>query len=216
MKHRFSALLNIWLISLPLTLTGCEETTIEKQHKEIAQQWSQMNKLFLQRSTLITDMTELLFDESDTISEALNEVKHSNAEFFTTQRMPDIMKDMHALQLRHTNEKKLNRDIKILILLLENPKYTSKTALTDLKNEFINLDKQIEAAQIEYDETIRIHNQTLKIFPHNFLASMLDYVELPNLTMDANSEYFKIPAEDPASRFLPSQIPIKMNLTNRD
>ena len=167
-------LLVIYVIAVYNQLVG--------RRNKVKDQASQIDIELKRRFDLIPNLVETVKGYAKHEKETLEDVINARNNFNNAEG--DLGKELEA------NNQLTNAITKLFALAESYPDLKANTNFLDLQNQLSSIEEQIAFKRSFYNETVRIYNDKIQMFPTNIIANAFNFKE---------AEFFKINEDEKAN-----------------
>jgi LemA protein len=177
------ALIALGTIGLSLGLTGCGYNALQQQDETVKAAWSEVVNQYQRRADLIPNLVNTVKGFGGQEQKVLIGVTEARAKLGSIQVTPELANDPVALQKFQAAQGQLGGALKSLLAVSERyPELKSDQNFRDLEAQLEGTENRITVARSRYIEAVRDYNRTLRQFPTNLTARLLEYNDKAQFT----------------------------------
>ena len=152
-----------------------------RMDEEVKSQWAQVDNQLKRRNDLIPNLQEVVKGASKHEKDIFDKITQARAAYGSAKSPQEKM------QIANEIGSNLSR---LLVIVESNPQMQAMGVFRDFMVSLESTENRISTERGRYNEIVKIFNQSIKVIPGRFFASMLGYSEKP---------YFETPESEKAA-----------------
>ncbi len=187
-------LLNLILLTLALSLSGCGYNTFQATDEQITASWSEVLNQYQRRSDLIPNLVSTVKGESGFEQETLVKVVEARAKATSIQATPELINNPEAFKKFQAAQGELSGALSRLLVVTENyPNIKSNQSFQELRAQLEGTENRISVARNRYIKAVQEYNVAVRSFPSNLTAMVFGYKPKPNFSVENEKEISRPP-----------------------
>ena len=192
MKTRF---LNLLLICVALTLSGCGYNQFQSLDEQTKSAWAEVLNQYQRRADLVPNIVATVKGEAAFEQDTLTKVVEARARATSMQVTPETLNDPEAFKKFQAAQGELSGALSRLLVVSENyPNLRANQGFQDLRVQLEGTENRITVARNRYIKTVQDYNILTRSFPNNLTAMIFSYNVKPNFTVENETQISKPPA----------------------
>ena len=181
---RFKKVALFTVLLLAATESLCTYNTLHYQGEDVKTAWAQVLVEYQRRADLIPGLANLVKSYTTHETAALTQVANARADLGSI-RIEEVKPGDRQITARYeAAQTQMRWALSRLIAVAENyPELRADLAFRDLQAQLEGTENRIAYARQRYIETVQAHNLTVRTFPSNLLATLLEQAAIPNFTV---------------------------------
>src|SRR5512135_3343194 len=187
----------LWMIFLPLVLSGCGYNTLQSTDEQIKASWAEVLNQYQRRADLIPNLVNTVKGFAAQEQAVLLGVTEARAKVGSIQATPELINDTQAFAKFQAAQGELTSALSRLMVVMENyPQLKSDTHFSDLMVQLEGTENRITVARNRYIKAVQEFNVEVRSFPSNLTAMMFGFGVKPSFTVENEKEISHAPAVD--------------------
>jgi LemA protein len=177
MHKRFPLFINVAVIVLISTLSGCSYNKFSTEEEAINAQWAEVQNQLQRRNDLIPNLVATVKGYAAHESGVLNEIAESRSRLLAAKSPEE------TIQAANQQSSALGR----LLAVVENyPNLKADAQFMRLQDELAGTENRLSVARMRYNQSVQEYNTQRRKFPSNVTAKVFGFKEHP---------YWEVPPE---------------------
>ncbi len=180
-----------------LFLGGCGYNTLQVTDEQIKASWSEVLNQYQRRADLVPNLVSTVKGYAAHESEVLISVTVARAKVGSMQATPELINDPEAFARFQASQGQLSSALSRLMVVAENyPQLKADGLFRDLQAQLEGTENRITVARNRYIKSVAEYNVTVRSFPSNLTAMVIDAKVKPNFTVENEKEISTAPKVD--------------------
>ena len=191
MKTRF---LNLLLVCLALTLSGCGYNQFQSLDEQTKSAWSEVLNQYQRRADLVPNIVATVKGEAAFEQDTLTKVVEARAKATSMQVTPETLNNPEAFKKFQAAQGELSGALSRLLVVTENyPNLKANQGFQDLRVQLEGTENRITVARNRYIKTVQDYNVLTRSFPNNLTAMIFSYNVKPTFAVENEAQISKPP-----------------------
>ena len=192
MKTRF---LNLLLICVALSLSGCGYNQFQSLDEQTKSAWSEVLNQYQRRADLVPNIVATVKGEAAFEQDTLTKVVEARAKATSMQVTPETLNNPEAFKKFQAAQGELSGALSRLLVVSENyPNLKANQGFQDLRVQLEGTENRITVARNRYIKTVQDYNVLTRSFPNNLTAMIFSYNVKPTFAVENEAQISKPPA----------------------
>src|SRR5881394_3685382 len=185
MHKRYRVAINIAIVMVAISLSGCSYNKFSTQEETINAQWAEVQNQLQRRNDLIPNLVETVRGYAAHESGVFKDIADARSRLLAA-KSPD-----ETIQAANQQTSALGR----LLAVVENyPQLKANEQFNRLMDELAGTENRIAVERMRYNERIQEYNTARRRFPANITAKVFSFKDYP--LFEAPAEAQKVPTVD--------------------
>lgn len=179
------SLLNVLLVVVSLSLSGCGYNQFQQLDEETKAQWSEVLNQYQRRADLVPNLVSTVKGYASHEEQVLTEVTAARAKVGSMQVTPALINDPEAFAKFQAAQGQLTSALSRLMVVSENyPNLKADASFRDLQAQLEGTENRVTVARQRYIESVKQYNVAVRSFPNNLTAMMFGYQPKPSFSVE--------------------------------
>lgn len=190
-------LLNVLLVAVTLSLSGCGYNQFQSLDEETKANWSEVLNQYQRRADLVPNLVSTVKGYASHEEKVLTEVTEARAKVGSMQVTPELLNDPDAFAKFQAAQGQLTSALSRLMVVSENyPNLKADASFRDLQAQLEGTENRVTVARNRYIESVKQYNVAVRSFPNNLTAMMFGYQPKPTFTVENEKTISNAPKVD--------------------
>jgi len=163
--------------------------------ENVTASWSEVVNQYQRRADLIPNLVSTVKGFADQEKDVLTSVVEARAKATSVQISPETLNNPAIFEQFSQAQDQLSSALSRLLVTVERyPDLKSDKNFLELQTQLEGTENRITVARKRYIESVKDYNLTVRKFPGNMIASVMDFSTKPNFTVANEAEISSPPA----------------------
>src|SRR3954452_9798876 len=177
MHKRYRVAINIAIVMMALSLSGCSYNKFSTQEEAINAQWAEVQNQLQRRNDLIPNLVETVKGYAAHAAGVIKDIADARSRLLWAKSPEE------TIQAANQQTSALGR---LLAVVESYPQLKADQQFMRLQDELAGTENRLATERMRYNELVRDYNAQRASFPSNLTAKMFKFKESP---------YWEVPAE---------------------
>ena len=190
----FMKLLQVLIISILITLSGCGYNAMQSQDEQIKASWSEVLNQYQRRADLVPNLVNTVKGYASHEEKVLTDLTEARSRVGSLQVTPEVLGDEAQLQKFQEAQAGLSGALSRLLVVSENyPQLKADANFRELQAQLEGTENRITVARGRYIGAVQTYNTTVRSFPANLTAKLFGFATKANFSVENEKEVSKAP-----------------------
>lgn len=187
----------LWLLVLPLLLSGCGYNQIQSEDEKVKAAWAEVVNQYKRRADLVPNLVSVVKGYAAHEKEVLTQVTEARSRVGSVTITPQLLQNEEAMRRFTAAQGELSTALSRLMAVAENyPQLKADSLFRDLQAQLEGTENRITVARRRYIQTVQAYNTLIRTFPTNLTALLFHYPVKPTFSVENEAQIAQPPAVD--------------------
>lgn len=153
--------------------------SMTKQNEAVNEAWSQVENVYQRRADLIPQLVKTVQGAADFEKTTLDAVIQARSEATSMQIDPSKMSAEDLAKFQGLQDNLSSSLSRLMVVVERYPELKATENFKTLQGQLEGTENRIAVERKKFNEVTRKYNTTIKLFPKNIIANMLNFDERP-------------------------------------
>lgn len=155
--------------------------------QEVSNKWSNVETVYQKRANLIPNLERAVKSYSQFERGTLTDVIEARSKATSINLNPSNMTEQDMQRFQQAQGELSGALSRLMAVVESYPNLKADMQYTNFQREYIAIENSIRAETVNYNEAVKVYNNSIKQFPNNIIANFTNFKEKPYFKSEAGA-----------------------------